>query len=148
MDIRGPDRAQQRSLLFGSTAPLLTALSWASDWAGFPPSSSHCWLSWRRSFMVVGSGSGSICDLPSFRRSSRVIGLHRRIRRHHRNRNDLVVACRDQQVLKLDRLAPLILSREHCQAQQNAAIDHTTFSLFRRTCSDHWPAVGHFDGGW
>ena len=51
-------------------------------------------------FMAVGSGSGSICDLPSFRRSSRVIDLHRRIRRHHRNRNDLVVACSEEQVLK------------------------------------------------
>jgi hypothetical protein len=51
-------------------------------------------------FMAVGSGSGSICDLPSFRPSSRVIDLHRRIRRHHRNRNDLVVACSEQQVLK------------------------------------------------
>jgi len=51
-------------------------------------------------FMAAGSGSGSICDLPSFRRSSRVIDLHRRIRRHHRNRNDLVVACSEQQVLK------------------------------------------------
>ena len=51
-------------------------------------------------FMAVGSGSGSICDLPSFRRSSRVIDLHRRTRRHHRNRNDLVVACSEQQVLK------------------------------------------------
>ena len=51
-------------------------------------------------FMAVGSGSGSICDLSSFRRSSRVIDLHRRIRRHHRNRNDLVVACSEQQVLK------------------------------------------------
>jgi hypothetical protein len=40
----------------------------------------------------------------------------------------LVVAYREQQVLKLQRLAPLILGREHCQAQQNAAIDHTTFS--------------------
>jgi hypothetical protein len=53
-------------------------------------------------FMAVGSGSGSICDLASFRRSSRVIDLHRRIRRHHRNCNDLVVACSEQQVLKLD----------------------------------------------
>ena len=51
-------------------------------------------------FMAAGSGSGSIYDLPSFRRSSRVIDLHRRIRRHHRNRNDLVVACSEQQVLK------------------------------------------------
>jgi hypothetical protein len=50
--------------------------------------------------MAAGSGRGSICDLPSFRRSSRVIDLHRRIRRHHRNRNDLVVACSEQQVLK------------------------------------------------
>ena len=54
-------------------------------------------------FMAVGSGSGSICDLPSFWRSSGVIDLHRRIRRHHRNRNDLVVACSEQQALKLDR---------------------------------------------
>ena len=51
-------------------------------------------------FMAAGSGSGSICDLPSFRRSSRVIDLHRRIRRPHRSRNDLVVACSEQQVLK------------------------------------------------
>lgn len=51
-------------------------------------------------FVAAGSGSGSICDLPIFRRSSRVIDLHRRIRRHHRNRNDLVVACSSQQVLK------------------------------------------------
>jgi hypothetical protein len=32
--------------------------------------------------------------------SSRVVDLHRRIRLHHRNRNDLVVACSEQQVLK------------------------------------------------
>ena len=51
-------------------------------------------------FMAVGSGSGSVCDLPSFRRSSRVIDLRRRICRHHRNRNDLVVACSEQQDLK------------------------------------------------
>ena len=54
-------------------------------------------------FMAAGSRSGSIYDLPNFRRSSRVIDLHRRIRRHHRNRNDLVVACSEEQVLKLDR---------------------------------------------
>jgi hypothetical protein len=44
-----------------------------------------------------------ICDLPSFWRSSGVIDLHRRIRRYHRNRNDLVVARSEQQALKLDR---------------------------------------------
>jgi len=54
-------------------------------------------------FMAVGSGSVFICHLPSFRRSSRVIDLHRRISRHHRDRNDLVVACREQQALRLDR---------------------------------------------
>jgi len=43
-------------------------------------------------FMAVGGDSGSICDLSSFWRSSAVIDLHRRIRRHHRNRIDLVVA--------------------------------------------------------
>jgi hypothetical protein len=53
-------------------------------------------------FMAVGSGSGSICDLPSFWHSSGVINLHHRIRWHHRNRNDLVVACSEEQVLKLD----------------------------------------------
>ena len=51
-------------------------------------------------FMAAGSGSGSIWYLPSFRRSSGVIDLHRCIRRHHRNRIDLVVACSEQQVLK------------------------------------------------
>ena len=50
--------------------------------------------------MAAGSGSGSIWYLPSFRRSSGVIDLHRCIRRHHRNRIDLVVACSEQQVLK------------------------------------------------
>jgi hypothetical protein len=54
-------------------------------------------------FMAVGSGSGCICDLPSFWPSSGVIDLHRRISWHHRNRNDLVVACSEEQVLKLDR---------------------------------------------
>jgi hypothetical protein len=50
-------------------------------------------------FMAVGSGSGPICDLPSVRPST-VIDLHRRVRWHHRNRNDLVVACSEEQVLK------------------------------------------------
>ena len=59
-------------------------------------------------FMAVGSSSGSICDLSSFWRSSAVIDLHRRIRRHHRNRNDLVVACNEQRVLKFDRREQVI----------------------------------------
>jgi hypothetical protein len=59
--------------------------------------------------MAVGSGSGSICDLPSFWRSSGGIDLHRCIRWHHRYRNDLVVACSEEQVLKLDRRERVIL---------------------------------------
>jgi hypothetical protein len=47
--------------------------------------------------------SSRLSDLPIFWRSSGVIDLYGRIRRHHRDRNDLVVACSDQQVLKLDR---------------------------------------------
>jgi len=47
-------------------------------------------------FMAHGGGSGSICDLPSFWRSSGVIDLHRRINWHHRNRNDLMVACSEE----------------------------------------------------
>lgn len=62
-------------------------------------------------FMAVGSSSGSICDLPSFWRSSGVIDLHRCIHRHHRNRNDLVVACSEQQALKLDLCVPKTQTR-------------------------------------
>ena len=59
-------------------------------------------------FMAVGSGSSSISDLPSFWRSSGVIDLHRRVSWHHRNRNDLVVACNEQRVLKFDRREQVI----------------------------------------
>ena len=60
-------------------------------------------------FMAVGGGGCSICDLPSFWRSSRVINLHHRISRHHGNRNDLVEACSGEQILKLDRRERVIL---------------------------------------
>jgi len=100
MDIRGPDRA--------SNAPCCLDLlrGHLRLFVGFfigLDSRPHPRIAGCRGddlFMAAGSASGSICDLPSFRRSSRVIDLHRRIRRHHRNRNDLVVACSEQQVLK------------------------------------------------
>jgi len=100
MDIRGPDRASNApcclDLLRGHLR-LFPRLRIGLD------SRPHPRIAGCRGddlFMAVGSGSGSICDLPSFRRSSRVIDLHRCIRRHHRSRNDLVVACSEQQVLK------------------------------------------------
>ena len=100
MDIRGPDRASNAPCcldLLRGHLPLSIGVLFGLD------SCPHPRIAGCRGddlFMAVGSGSGSICDLPSFRRSSRVFELHRRIRRHHRNRNDLVVACSEQQVLK------------------------------------------------
>ena len=103
MDIRGPDRP--------SNAPRCLDLLRRHLWLFLGlriglDSRPHPRIAGCRGddlFMAVGSGSGSICDLPSFWRSSRVIDLHRRIRWYHRNRNDLVVACSGQQALKLDR---------------------------------------------
>ena len=103
MDIRGPDRAGNAPCcldLLRRYLRLFLGLRIGLD------SRPHPRIAGCRGddlFMAVSSGSGSICDLPSFWRSSRVIDLHRRIRRHHRNRNDLVVACSGQQALKLDR---------------------------------------------
>ena len=103
MDIRGPDRASNapcRLDLLRDHLRLSIGVLFGLD------SRPHPRIGGCRGddlFMAAGSGSGSICDLPSFRRSSRVIDLHRRIRRHHRNRNDLVVACSEEQVLKLVR---------------------------------------------
>jgi hypothetical protein len=100
MDIRGPDRPSNAPCcldLLRRQLRLCLGVRIGLD------SRPHPRIAGCRSddlFMAAGSGSGSICDLPSFRRSSRVIDLHRRIRRHHRNRNDLVVACSEQQVLK------------------------------------------------
>jgi hypothetical protein len=103
MDIRGPDRPSNAPCcldLLRRHLRLFLGLRIGLD------SRSHPRIAGCRGddlFMAVGSGSVSICDLPSFRRSSRVIDLHRRISRHHRDRNDLVVACREQQALRLDR---------------------------------------------
>jgi len=103
MDIRGPDRASNPPCcldLLRCHLRLFLGLRIGLD------SRPHPRIAGCRGddlFMAVGSGSGSICDLPSFWRSSRVIDLHRRIRWYHRNRNDLVVACSGQQALKLDR---------------------------------------------
>ena len=60
--------------------------------------------------MAVGSGSGSICDLRTFWCSSAVTDLPRRIRWHHRNRNDLVVAYSEQQTLKSNAAGPRSLA--------------------------------------
>ena len=102
MDIRGPDRASNApcclDLLRGHLR-LSIGVLFGLD------SRPHPRIAGCRGddlFMAIGSGSGSICDLPSFWRSSGVIDLHRRISWHHRNRNDLVVACGEEQVLKLD----------------------------------------------
>ena len=100
MDIRGPDRASNApcclDLLRGHLR-LSIGVLFGLDSRPHPRIAGCCS---NDLFMAVGSGSGSVCDLPSVRRSSRVIDLHRLIRRHHRNRNDLVVACSEQQVLK------------------------------------------------
>ena len=54
-------------------------------------------------FMAVGSGSVFICDLQNF--WSGIADLHRRVRRPHRNRNGLVVACGSAQQCALKRRA-------------------------------------------
>ena len=103
MDIRGPDRASNPPCcldLLRCHLRLFLGLRIGLD-SGPHPRIAGC--GGDDLFMAVGSDSGSICDLPSFWRSSRVIDLHRRIRWYHRNRNDLVVACSGQQALKLDR---------------------------------------------
>src|SRR6266581_180402 len=53
--------------------------------------------------VAVGSGSASICDLQSFCHSSGIADLHCLVRWRHRDRDGLVVACSEQQTLKLDR---------------------------------------------
>jgi hypothetical protein len=102
MDIRGPDRASNAAccldLLRRHLRPFLGFLIGLD-------SRPHPRIAGCRGddlSMAVGSGSHSICDLRSFGRSSAVTDLHRRISWHHRNRDDLVVACSEQLVLKLN----------------------------------------------
>jgi len=108
MDIRGLHRTRIApcclDLLCGHLRLLVGFLSWLDS---FP----HSWIAGCRGddlFMALGGGSSSISNLPSFWRSSGVIDLHRRISWHHRNRNDLVVACNEQQVLKFERREQVI----------------------------------------
>ena len=78
MDIRGPDRA--------SNAPSCLDLLRRHLWLFLGlrirlDSRPHPRIAGCRGddfFMAIGSDSGSICDLPSFWRSSGVIDLHRR----------------------------------------------------------------------
>jgi hypothetical protein len=135
MDIRGPGRASNAHCcldLLRRHLPLFLGLRIGLD------SRSHPRIAGCRGddlFMAVGSGSGPICDLPSFRRSSRVIDQHRRIRRHHRNRNDLVVACSEQQVLKwtIEAVTPSINSMR-VQIEHHADLEAAPRSLFRGEC--------------
>ena len=91
MDIRGPNRASNApcclDLLRGHLR-LLVGLRIGLDSRRYPR------IAGCRGddlFMAVGSGSAFICDLQNF--WSGMADLHCRIRRRHRDRNGLVVAC-------------------------------------------------------
>ena len=108
MDIRGLHRTSNAlcclDLLFGHLRLLVGFLIWLDS----RPHPRIAGCGGDDLFMALGGGSSSISNLPTFWHSSGVIDLHRRISWHHRNRNDLVVACNEQQVLKLDRRQQVI----------------------------------------